>query len=34
VLLLLRAIFVGAFLARGFGYILGGLGAALGSTEK
>jgi hypothetical protein len=34
VLLLLRLIFVSAFLARGFGYILGGLGAALRSAEK
>ena len=34
VLLLLRLIFVSALLARDFGYILGGLGAALRSAEK
>jgi hypothetical protein len=34
VLLLLRLLFAGALLACGFGYILGGLGAALRSAEK
>jgi hypothetical protein len=34
VLLLLGLVFAGAFLARGFGYILGGLGPALRSAEK
>ena len=34
VLLLLRLLFVSAFLARGFGHILGGLGTALRSAEK
>jgi hypothetical protein len=34
VLLLLGLVFAGAFLARGFGYILGGLGAALCGAEK
>jgi hypothetical protein len=34
VLLLPGLVFAGAFLARGFGYILGGLGAALCGAEK
>jgi hypothetical protein len=34
VLLLLGLVFAGALLARGFGYILGGLGAALCGAEK
>jgi hypothetical protein len=34
VLLLLRLPFAGAFLARGFGYILGSAGATLRGTGK
>jgi hypothetical protein len=34
VLLLLGLVFAGALLTRGFGYILGGLGAALRSAKK
>ena len=34
VLLFLGLIFAGALLTRGFGYVLGGLGAALCSAEK